>query len=278
MVVEAVRRRLGVVPRFVNLADLRVKKNDGHNSGSTLCAIYRKPQGSAAATSDPSPTLFTLDGELVEEIHQVGLELHQRELLALPKEILRQIGLRCFNDMRTIFLVHDKRMLGIIKQELLTQVMRGVLTPRQADILQKGVVDTILPRSPELLELQYLWEEFPELRKEFILKPIRSGKGDGIVFGDEISNQEWLAAVERQLSPDLEFQDSCVIQRRIIPRLYDVVLDRSGQKQRCPLVGTYHIVNGVFLGFGIWRSSNDRICAVSHGGAWICSVMRKDKV
>ena len=54
----------------------------------------------------------------MEAIHQVGLELHQRELLAIETEMLQQINIRCFNDMRTILLVHDKQMLRIVKQEL----------------------------------------------------------------------------------------------------------------------------------------------------------------
>ncbi|KAH6603992.1 hypothetical protein Trco_007438 [Trichoderma cornu-damae] len=276
MFVEAARRRLGSAPRVVDPADLRLVKDAGSKSGFTLCAVLNKKPERGAAFPDVSSMFFASDGELVEEIYQVGLELHQRELLALSPEMLREISLRCFNDMRTILLVHDKRMLGIVKQELEKQVILNVLSPRQAEILDKGIVDTFLPGSLQLQKLLLRSEQCPDLHREYILKPIRSGKGDGIVFGEDLPKEEWLAALERQLSPELGLENSCVVQRRIFPRLYDVVLDPSGERQRCPLVGTYHIVNGVFLGLGIWRSSNDRVCAVSHGGAWMCSVVCKD--
>ncbi|TFB01714.1 hypothetical protein CCMA1212_006253 [Trichoderma ghanense] len=277
MFVDAARRRLGYAPRIVDLADLRLVTDPRSKSGYTLCAVFRKPER-GAAIPDVSSLFFTSEGELVEEVYQVGLELHQRELLAMTPEMLREISLRCFNDMRTILLVHDKRMLGIVKQELQKQVALNVITERQATILGRGIADTLLPGSLELNGLMIRSEAHPHLRSEFLLKPIRSGKGDGIVFGEDLSGEEWLAALRRQTDPGLGLEGSCVVQRRIVPRLYDVVLRAKGEKMRCPLIGTYHVVHGELLGLGIWRSSNDRICAVSHGGAWLCSVMRRDGV
>ncbi|KAL7814994.1 hypothetical protein V8C44DRAFT_348569 [Trichoderma aethiopicum] len=272
MFVDAARRRLGYAPRIVNPADLRLVADSRSKSGYTLCAVFRKPER-GAAIPDVSSLFFTSEGELVEEIYQVGLELHQRELLAMRPEMLRELSLRCFNDMRTILLVHDKRMLGIVKQELQKQVRLNVLTERQAMVLDRGIADTLLPGS---LELSSLMARSPEAhRSEFLLKPIRSGKGDGIVFGEDLGGEEWLAALRRQMDPALGLEGSCVVQRRIVPRLYDVVLRASGERMRCPLIGTYHVVHGKLLGLGIWRSSNDRVCAVSHGGAWFCSVMRR---
>ncbi|EGR52468.1 uncharacterized protein TRIREDRAFT_54768 [Trichoderma reesei QM6a] len=276
MFVDAARRRLGYAPRIVDLADLRLVADSRSKSGYTLCAVFRNLQR-GAAIPDVSSLFFTSEGELVEEIYQVGLELHQRELLAMRPEMLREISLRCFNDMRTILLVHDKRMLGIVKQELQKQVALRVITERQAMILDRGIADTLLPGSLELNSLMMRSEANPNLRNEFLLKPIRSGKGDGIVFGEDLGSVEWLAALRRQMDPALGLEGSCVVQRRIVPRLYDVVLRASGEKMRCPLIGTYHVVHGDLLGLGIWRSSNDRICAVSHGGAWLCSVMQRDR-
>lgn len=272
MFVDAARRRLGYAPRIVNPADLRLVTDSRSKSGYTLCAVFRKPER-GAAIPDVSSLFFTSEGELVEEIYQAGLELHQRELLAMKPEMLREISLRCFNDMRTILLVHDKRMLGIVKQELQKQVRLNVLTERQAIVLDRGIADTLLPGSLELSSLMARSAEAH--RSGFLLKPIRSGKGDGIVFGEDLGGEEWLAALRRQMDPALGLEGSCVVQRRIVPRLYDVVLRASGERMRCPLIGTYHVVHGKLLGLGIWRSSNDRVCAVSHGGAWFCSVMRR---
>lgn len=262
--IDAVRRRFGATPRLITPADLRLLPDPQSSSGYRLCCVANEN----TAPSD----LIAGEGETLEQVHQVGLELHQHELHALAPEMLRQISLRCFNDMRTVLLVHDKRMLGIVREELAPLVAREVLTPAQAQVLEKGIADTMLPGSQRLHRLLQLSRSSPALRHEYILKPVRSGKGDGIVFGDDLSPEEWTSTLERLRSPALVGGATCVVQRRVIPRLYDVVLKASGDMLRYPLVGTYHVVHGRLLGLGTWRSSGNRICAVSCGGAWICSV------
>lgn len=275
MFVEAVRRRTGSAPRVIGPSDLRLVLDERSQTGYTLCALLKEPNSNLAPPLGPS-VFLTNDGEVVEEIFQVGLELHQRELVGLSLEMLRELSTRCFNDLRNIFLIHDKRMLGIIKQELQNQVVRGVLTQRQAVILDRGIADTYLPGSLEMRELLFYSEKCPDIRQHFLLKAIRGGKGDGIVFGDEMTHEEWIAALQRQVSLGLDLEKSCVVQRRIISRRYDMVLKSSGEKVRYPLIGTYFTVNGAYLGLGGWRSSNDRICTVANGGAWICSVIRRE--
>lgn len=271
MFIDIVKRRFGVTPRLITPEDLRLEPNSQGKGGYKLYCVIKNPVDLGSI-----PNLTTNgSGEVLEEIHQVGLELHQRELQAMESNMLRQISLRCFNDMRTVLLIHDKRMLGIVKQELHPLVARQVLTPVQAQVLEKGIADTILPGSTELQELIQLSKDAPGLRHEYILKPVRSGKGAGIVFGEDfLSNDEWISALDRLRSPKI-IPGICVVQRRIIPRLYDVVLQASGARVRYPLVGTYHTTHGKLLGLGTWRSSGSRICAVSCGGAWICSVICK---
>ncbi|OTA95928.1 hypothetical protein M434DRAFT_19999 [Hypoxylon sp. CO27-5] len=273
MFVDAIQRRLGVTPRIISPSDLRLLPDSEGDGGYRLCSLV-KANGDVDAVG--SSLLTSSEGEIVEEIYQVGLELHQRELLALQPEMLRQISLRCFNDMRTILLVHDKRMLGIVKQELLSLVTRKVLTPAQAHVLDEGIVGTVLPRSPELDQLLQASKPSPKLKDGYVMKPTRSGKGAGIVFGEDMSPEEWISALETLQSANLALGASYAIQHRIVPRLYDVILDTSGERLQYPLVGTYHVINGEFLGLGPWRSSGDRICSVTGGGTWICSVMREE--
>jgi hypothetical protein len=275
MFVDAVWRRFGIKPRLITPADLRLLPDLGSSSGHRLCCLVKnRPEGQALIDS---PTFITKEGELVEEIHQVGLELHQRELAAMEPEMLRQISLRCFNDMRTILLVHDKRMLGVLKQEIPQLVARGVLTPSQASALDNGVVETILPGSRELDNLLQACRDSPQLKNQYILKPIRSGKGDGIIFGVDFNAEEWMSALARLRTAAVVPGVSCVVQRRITPRVYDMVLKGAAGMVRYPLVGTYHVANGKLLGLGTWRASGGRIVAVSSGGSWICSVIREDE-
>ncbi|KAK7413980.1 hypothetical protein QQX98_007163 [Neonectria punicea] len=201
MFIDVVERRFGVTPRLINPADLRLLPDPQGKGGYRLFCIAKDTGDHPSHPS--SSTLITSQGEVLEEVHQIGMELHQRELLALEPEILRQVSLRCFNDMRTILLVHDKRMLGIVKQELQSLVTREVLTPSQARVLDRGIVDTLLPGSQELAHLLEMSKEFLPLKNDYILKPVRGGKGAGIVFGDELSPDEWLSALGRLQSPGL---------------------------------------------------------------------------
>jgi hypothetical protein len=269
MFIDFVHRHLGTRPRLITPAELRLLPDPEHESGYRLCCL--------TTDTGTAEVRVTSEGEVVEEIHRVGLELHQHELFALPPEMLRQISTRCFNDMRTVLLVHDKRMLGIVQQEAPSLVARGVLTPFQGEALIKGIADTILPGSHELNQLIQQCAGDDERRNEYLLKPIRGGKGAGIIFGDEISACEWRTILERLRDPSIGSGDtSYVVQRRVIPILYEVILNSS--QGRYPLIGTYHAVQGRLLGLGGWRSSPDRICAVSHGGSWISSVMADNSI
>lgn len=60
------------------------------------------------------------------QVFQVCLELTSESWPpCLPRCCASEVSLGCFNDLRTIFLLHDKRMLGVVKHELLG---RGPLT------------------------------------------------------------------------------------------------------------------------------------------------------
>lgn len=246
-----------------------MNRNDSSTTSSDTPSLSSSSSSPAPSPSLPAasallpPTFFTTpDGELVEEVSQIGLEARQVELLSLDPEILHAVTMRCFNDMRTVFLVHDKRMLGLVKQEVPSLVSRGVLTRKQGKILDRGVADSILPASREMERFTQACRVTEEFKNDFLLKPMRGGKGVGILFGADLSKDEWLAAMRRHTTPGLPLDDSCVIQRRIYPRLYDLILKSTGQMVRFPLVGTYHVVDGRFLGLGTWRSSGDHICAV----------------
>ncbi|RYC89809.1 hypothetical protein BFJ63_vAg7466 [Fusarium oxysporum f. sp. narcissi] len=270
MFINAVWRRFGVKPRLIAPADLRLFPDARSKSGFRLCSVIHDRDGQVLHTW----RFVAPYGEICEEIYQVGLELHQRELLALEPEMLRQISLRCFNDMRTILLVHDKRMLGIVRKEIPQLVARGVVTAVQAEALRLGIAETLIPGSKELKDLLQVSLTSPGLRHGYILKPIRSGKGNGIIFGDDVTAPEWISLLQALTSPGEISAELCVVQRRITPRKYDLVLRASEGMVRYPLVGTYHVTNGELLGLGTWRASGGRIVAVASGGSWICSVMK----
>ncbi|CRL31259.1 unnamed protein product [Penicillium camemberti] len=256
-------KSLGIQVRLIDPADLRLFESPMSPGGYKLyCLAQENAAGTVANEND----------ETLEEIHQIGLELHQRELARMTPQMLQQLSLRCFNDMRTILLVHDKRLLGILIQELDNLVTRNVLTPEQATILHRGIVPTIIPGSSQLSHF-IAGCRTSSLQDAYILKPIRSGKGAGILFGDQLGRGEWLSKLKAMRDPHLQLgKTSYVIQRRIEHSLYEVLLSESDGLQRYPLIGTFMMIHGKLLGLGLWRSGPGRICALSLGGGWICSV------
>jgi hypothetical protein len=275
MFAESAERRTGVRPIFILPDDLRLVPDKNEKSGFKLCCLVRDNISSPSSRNSRHSNRFVYNGEILEEIYHVSLELHQRELRALEPEVLRQLTLRCFNDMRTIFLVHDKRMLGIVLQELDALVYKhSVLTEEQANTLRRGVTTSYLPGSSELEHFIKQCKEIPKIKDNFLLKPIRSGKGAGILFGDQVSAEEWQSRLQALRDPSLVSQQTTyIVQRQIKQPVFNVLLREREGLQRNYLVGTYHAVNGKYLGIGTWRSGPGRICAVSHGGAWLCSVM-----
>ncbi|CAP97475.1 hypothetical protein EN45_102970 [Penicillium chrysogenum] len=266
MFIEFAQKRLGIKPRLITPDTLRLipDASQSGKEGYKLCCL---------AEGDAIGTITTESGEIVEEIHQISLELHQREINALDPEMRRQISLRCFNDMRTILLAHDKRMLGLVLEELNDLVCRNVITSKQAEWLRRGLAHTILPGSTALDGFIENCKASDVFQTDYLLKPIRDGKGAGILFGDEVDHSEWLALLEPLRCPRLRPGKTLyVVQRKVHQPYYDVPLGSKAKLERCHMVGTYHAVNGHYLGLGVWRCSPGRLCAVSNGATWMCSV------
>lgn len=209
-----------------------------------------------------------------EQIYQVALELHQRELEELGEDMLKALAPICFNDFRTIHLVHDKRMLGIVRQELDSLVHENILTPDEADLLRDGIAPTFIPGSTELHKLLGQIQKGVSSKDDYLLKAVSSGKGKGIIFGTDLSDEEFIKYLKR-LSMLKGNAALYVVQPVIQQPRYNLVIPKNNTKAvvEYQLVGTFMMVNGEHLGIGQWRASPDRICAISRGGGWMCSLM-----
>ncbi|PWY74487.1 hypothetical protein BO94DRAFT_606936 [Aspergillus sclerotioniger CBS 115572] len=263
-------RHLGQQVRFITPADLRLIPCN-RSPGNKLCCLVH------SRSPIKGDNFQNEAGEILEEVHQIQLELHHHELLDLGYEMLQEISLRCFNDMRTLLLVHDKRMLGVVLEEIDSFVARKVLTPQEASLLERGICETILPGSNQLAQLIERCRLQCGLKDEWLLKPARSGKGEGIVFGRDMTPESWISRLKELICPFMSAGGATyVIQKKVRQAKYDVLLKDATEVQQLPIVGTYHAINGEFLGIGTWRSSPGPVCTVSHGGTWMCSVMQAE--
>ncbi|WOO79576.1 uncharacterized protein LOC62_02G003096 [Vanrija pseudolonga] len=203
--------------------------------------------------------LTDADGVVLD---QVWLQLHQREIEALDEDVLIALGKVCYNDLRTIYIVHDKRLLGLIRRELPRLVGEGVISPSQADALRGGLAETYLPGDEVYVR--------HDNRAGWTLKLYQSGKGAGMVFGKDASAGEWAALLAAE--------------RHILQRYYPsrrvtlVVHDRGGnttatpRQVTWPVVGTFMVLNRTLLGSSLFRTNDSDVIAISTNGTAVVGV------
>ncbi|KAE8357409.1 hypothetical protein BDV27DRAFT_139381 [Aspergillus caelatus] len=224
------------------------------------------------------PQLIKVNGEALEQVHQIGLQLFDYELFALPLEMVRHIGLCCVNDPRSVFIAHDKRILGIILQELDALLHKHkVLSPAQAQLLRERIIPTILPGSSEFNTLLEDSQQDPQTKNGYILKPVRDARGNGILLGKNISVHEWetmLASLGSQAAKTSVPQ--YMIQHLLPLPSFHWFWDEQRRVRESRMVGTYFSVNGRFVGLGMWRAasaSEDVIAASTKDATALLSVI-----
>jgi hypothetical protein len=189
------------------------------------------------------------------KVHQVGLQLYDHELLVLEPDMIREIARRSVNDLCSVFIAHDKRILGIIHQELHGLVHRHkVITQDQARILKEGIIPTIPPGSPELQSLIEDASKDPATKDKNILKPFRSARGSGIRLGKTLTSEEWQLILNSMRKTDFDSSMTQYLLQPVLP-LQSVEWFWTEQRQviESGMVGLYFSINGRFVGHGTWR-------------------------
>ena len=112
-------------------------------------------------------------------IEQCLLELHQDEILQLPNEILkyfvRNNQLNYFNDFRTIFLLHDKRVFSLLSNQSFLYALMNSPQPKFQQWIPMTYVIKTLPN--------YLRNSIMENKQHWIIKSNSDGKGENIFIG-----------------------------------------------------------------------------------------------
>ena len=145
------------------------------------------------SSTSPSGVVVT---DNIGEIEQILLELHQEEIEALDEELLVEIGRISWNDLRTVYFVHDKRILGLIRRELPWLLQCGMITTAEKIEIEKGLIETYTPNDE-----MWSWIADRTVRGEkdkWMLKKCSSAKGDGILFGKDMSEQDWKQFLREQ--------------------------------------------------------------------------------
>ncbi|KAK2692276.1 hypothetical protein QWA68_008143 [Fusarium oxysporum] len=208
-----------------------------------------RPQDLEVRPDENSPTGFTLwDKATNRLLEQWFVEMLQEEYADLEPAVARQLSLTPLNDLRTVFIVHDKRLLGIVPEELPKMVSRGVLTAEEADIVADGIIQTINPGSEGLQNLLRESKSDSDIKNYYIYKPCRDGMGHGIELGKNLTQEAWLERLEKLANPDVlrPHDDAAVIQRLVDHNWYDVVRHEVSTDDG-PKPNKFHLIGSMFM-------------------------------
>lgn len=262
------QRRTGHPMITVKPSQLHLKPDEQSSTGYSL--FYK-----------PDPTIngeTKLDKPELQKIDQCSAELFQEEYGTIDPLILQQMATRCVNDLRNVFLIHDKRILGIVQQELPSLEARGVLTSAETSLLQHSIAATFLPGSQEMKQLLNASRSDPSERKEYIIKPVRDASCNGIKIAEHLTQVEWLEFLERQASKALlPGEEACVVQRLVDHVIYDIVRHHEDtvEPEKFHLIGTYHMINSKLGIFGPWRVGEEVLISPKDKGIVMSTVVKE---
>lgn len=193
----------------------------------------------------------------------IVLELHQHELLEqVPAELRAQLAAHpgLLNDLRTIFIAHDKRLLAILSTD---RVLEDYLEADDVARLRRHVIPT------------WVKGEAPEKVREalaqpagWLAKPPRGGKGKGIVVSSLMSPAEWRHVLT-------ELPDDWVLQPYVEQKKFPIQVIREGELVTAPMqvVGILPTLDRHAFGPGLFRAAQDEIVNVARGGIILAAAL-----
>lgn len=202
--------------------------------------------------ADEDGNIFVFDGQTRYAMEQCVLELHQDEILCLNDDVIRGLALlssrkKCLNDIRTIFLAHDKVMLNCLRR------YSSHLGKHYEGILKRYIIPTF--RFEHCLNIPG-----DLLPHGAILKPRGGGKGEGVVITTSTEG-DYLEKLQPDLLPGADY----VVQPLISQQEFKI-LDANFVEKSLQTVGTFLSLDGQFYGPALNRSANTEIINLSSGG------------
>jgi hypothetical protein len=186
----------------------------------------------------------------------VILELHQHELVAeVPTELQALLAAHpgVLNDLRTIFIAHDKRLLALLWT---AGVLEDYLETDDVTRLRRHIVPTwVKGLAPEKVR------EALAHPAGWLAKPPRDGKGKGIVVSSRLSPAEWRHTVD-------DLPDDWVLQPYVEQQSFPIAVVRDGDLVTIPMrvVGILPALDEHAFGPGLYRAAADEVVNVARGG------------
>lgn len=171
-------------------------------------------------------------------------ELNQMEMEQMDNSALENIAAsNALNDMRTIFLIHDKRFLAVLSDPAF---LSHCLTKEEVARLTPFLIPTYTTvQAPEI------WEEARKNKAEWVLKHALLGKSEQVYTGRTCNQEEWEALFAPSVREAMVLQPF-IHQQRIRSTI-------GGQAYHDYVVGTLLCFDHYFFGTGLFRASSFEI-------------------
>ncbi|UKZ49282.1 hypothetical protein TrVGV298_003527 [Trichoderma virens] len=243
------KQRTGQEMRIISPSDLRLTEDSSSPTGYHLSCTIK-------------------DSEELERVWQISMDMVQAEIREFTPEILREIARICINDLRSIFLLHDKRFLGIVLEELDTLLEAGVIDSTEAQLLKESIAPTYVPGSAG-------WQaaiSSPNAKEELVLKDARGGIGRGHTFGHNVTQEEWDERLRAVGDGKLVDGKGNALQRKVNQVSFDILNLAGDTFRKLYLIGAWAAVNNQYLGITSMRLGNDLGCVPPLDSGAILSV------
>jgi hypothetical protein len=186
----------------------------------------------------------------------VILELQQQEFFGeVSPGLLGRLAAHpgVLNDLRTVFIAHDKRLLSLLST---ADLLQDYLEPDDVARLRRHVVPTWVKG-----RAQAKVREAMARPAGWLAKPPRSGKGKGIVVSSQLAPAQWRHTLN-------ELPDDWVLQPYVEQKTFLITTLHEGDLVTVAMnvVGVLPGLDDHAFGPGMYRASQDAVVNVARGG------------
>lgn len=248
----------GIINQYLKKFDIKkdlfLLREEEVGEDLKLLKKYLVEIGGSVIDIKPSDLRLALNGKIMAKgkiCEQMIIELRQYEIDKIPINILYAIidKVNYVNDIRTIYIVHDKRFFSLLSNE---KIMNQYLNTKELAVLKKCIIPTFYAPSIKKKLLQN--------KDDWVLKKYLGGKGEEMYLGKETNQQLFQKIIN-------EKSEEYIAQPFVKQKKSNFMI--NGKFISCNVVGMIMSLNRKYLGTGFFRVSPKSIISVTDGGSII---------
>lgn len=192
---------------------------------------------------------------------QFILEMDREELKRIDTSVLKALiaSGKCVNDVRSLILIHDKRVLAVLCNE---EIMRDYLSESDYAFLKPFLIRSFIVDTEEKRK------DIIHSTENWVLKNNSGGRGIGMYVKNNCDPEEWKRVVTQ------EWQDY-MVQEYIDQQFFDFFYE--GKKEQINIVGLFLCKGARCYGPGIFRGSTEKVINMHEGrGVFLPCVIERN--